>query len=61
MLQHRRSRLSRDLEDKYDPDWKNVLGEGAYGSVHLAKVRETGETVALKKVRGGARVFSHKT
>ena len=50
MLQHRRSRLSRDLEDKYDPNWKNVLGEGAYGSVHLAKVKETGETVALKKI-----------
>ena len=50
MLQHRRSTMSRDLEDKYRPDWSNRLGEGAYGSVHIARQRTTQEKVALKKI-----------
>ncbi|GMH76291.1 hypothetical protein TrST_g9511 [Triparma strigata] len=50
MLQHRRSVLARSLEEKYEPDWSNVLGEGAYGVVVLAKEKSTDTTVALKKI-----------
>ena len=57
MLQHRRSRLSRDLEAKYRPEWTNRLGEGAYGSVHIAHQIEPAEKVALKKVREEGRWF----
>ena len=50
MLKSHRSRLSRTLDDKYIPDWKEVLGEGAYGTVHLARERESDGRVALKKI-----------
>ena len=51
MLQTHRSRLCREMEDKYIPDWKNILGEGAYGSVHLAtSIENPGLKVALKKI-----------
>ena len=38
------------MNKKYNIDWSNVLGEGAYGKVHLARVAATGEKVALKKI-----------
>ena len=37
--------------ENYSKQYK--LGEGAYGSVYLAKNKTTGETVALKKVKLG--------
>ena len=54
-LFHRRSKQQRqargtDMNTKYDIDWKHVLGEGAYGRVHPARVVATGEKVALKKI-----------
>jgi len=45
-----RSIRARNLSDKYKVDWKTVLGEGAYGSVHPARLAATGEKVALKKI-----------
>jgi len=48
--QRMRSIRARNLDDKYRVDWKTVLGEGAYGSVHPARVANTGEKVALKKI-----------
>lgn len=50
MLHRMRSVRARHLDDKYIVDWKNVLGEGAYGSVHPARLKLTGEKVALKKI-----------
>lgn len=50
MLHRHRSTSSRSLSDKYKVDWKTVLGEGAYGSVHPARLASTGEKVALKKI-----------
>ena len=47
MLHHMRSNRGRSLEDKYNVDWKTVLGEGAYGSVHPARLAATGEKVSL--------------
>lgn len=38
------------MNAKYLVDWSTVLGEGAYGSVHPARLRATGEKVALKKI-----------
>jgi serine/threonine protein kinase len=38
------------LDEKYKIDWSLVLGEGAYGKVHPARVAATGEKVALKKI-----------
>jgi len=40
----------RNLNAIYKINWKNHLGEGAFGSVYLATNRETGEKVALKKI-----------
>ena len=51
MLHRMRSMRARDLSEKYRVDWKNVLGEGAYGSVHPARLAATGEKVALKKMK----------
>jgi len=48
--QRMRSLRARNLDDKYRVDWNMVLGEGAYGSVHPARVANTGEKVALKKI-----------
>lgn len=39
------------MSEKYRVDWKTVLGSGAYGCVHPARLRATGEKVALKKMR----------
>jgi serine/threonine protein kinase len=50
MLHHMRSIKGRSLDRKYMVDWNTVLGEGAYGSVHPARRRATGEKVALKKI-----------
>jgi Serine/threonine protein kinase len=50
MLHRHRSTSSRSLSAKYNVDWKTVLGEGAYGSVHPARLASTGEKVALKKI-----------
>ena len=44
------TRGDRGLNEKYKVDWKTVLGEGAYGSVHPARLAVTGEKVALKKI-----------
>jgi hypothetical protein len=46
MLHSRRSIRARNLEDKYNVDWSTVLGEGAYGSVHPARLATTGEKVS---------------
>ena len=45
MLHRMRSRGGRGLNEKYKVDWKTVLGEGAYGSVHPARLAATGEKV----------------
>jgi ribosomal protein L17 len=50
MLHRMRSTTGRNLHTKYKVDWKTVLGEGAYGSVHPARLACTGEKVALKKI-----------
>lgn len=53
-LPHRTSNLSRfrsvtdrGMNSKYHVDWKVVLGEGAYGSVHPARLAATGEKVRV--------------
>ena len=51
MMHRMRSLRARDLSEKYRVDWRTVLGEGAYGSVHPARHSATGEKVALKKMR----------
>ena len=38
------------LKSRYDVDWDNPLGEGAFGAVYLATNRETGQKYALKKI-----------
>ena len=38
------------LKEHYDVNWSNPLGEGAFGSVHTAIERSTGEIVAVKKI-----------
>jgi hypothetical protein len=48
MLHRMRSAAGRGLTDKYSVDWKTVLGEGAYGSVHPARLASTGEKVRLE-------------
>jgi len=45
MVLSRRSIRARGLNEKYNVDWKTVLGEGAYGSVHPARLATTGEKV----------------
>jgi serine/threonine protein kinase len=50
MLHRMRSVKGRGLNDKYKVDWDIVLGEGAYGYVHPARLAVTGEKVALKKI-----------
>ena len=47
MLHRMRSLRARNLNDKYRVDWDKVLGEGAYGSVHPARLAATGEKVSL--------------
>lgn len=46
MLHPRRSIRARNLQDKYNVEWNQVLGEGAYGSVHPARLAATGEKVS---------------
>ena len=50
MISRMRSIAGRGLHEKYKVDWDTVLGEGAYGSVHPARLALTGEKVALKKI-----------
>jgi hypothetical protein len=50
MIQTLKSKAGRTLDLKYNVDWNTVLGEGAYGSVHPARLAATGEKVALKKI-----------
>jgi len=50
MISRMRSVAGRGLHEKYKVDWNTVLGEGAYGSVHPARLALTGEKVALKKI-----------
>ena len=50
MISRMRSIKGRGLHEKYNVDWNVVLGEGAYGSVHPARLALTGEKVALKKI-----------
>lgn len=45
MLHRKRSVRARHLDDKYIVDWSTVMGEGAYGSVHPARLRQTGQKV----------------
>lgn len=47
MISRMRSVAGRGLHEKYKVDWKTVLGEGAYGSVHPARLALTGEKVSL--------------
>jgi hypothetical protein len=47
MISRMRSVAGRGLHEKYNVDWKTVLGEGAYGSVHPARLALTGEKVSL--------------
>jgi hypothetical protein len=62
MLHRMRSKRGRSLNDKYNIDWTVRLGEGAYGSVHPARLRATGEKVALKQIhRGFTNAIGFKT
>jgi Protein kinase domain len=62
MLHRMRSTRGRSLNDKYNIDWTVRLGEGAYGSVHPARLRATGEKVALKQInRGFTNAIGFKT
>jgi hypothetical protein len=45
MINRMRSVAGRGLNEKYKVDWNTVLGEGAYGSVHPARLALTGEKV----------------
>lgn len=38
------------LKSRYDVDWDNPLGEGAFGAVYLCTNRDTGQKYALKKI-----------
>lgn len=38
------------MTDKYNVDWDTVIGEGAYGSVHPARLALTGEKVGRRVV-----------
>jgi hypothetical protein len=49
MLHRMRSIRGRDLNEKYRVDWKTVMGEGAYGSVHPARLAATGEKVRKRE------------
>jgi len=51
MLHRMRSMRGRGLNEKYKVDWKQVLGEGAYGSVHPARLAATGEKVRKMIIR----------
>lgn len=44
-LRQFRSINERGMSQKYTVDWNVVLGEGAYGSVHPARLAATGEKV----------------
>jgi hypothetical protein len=54
MLHRMRSGAGRGLNDKYRVDWKTVIGEGAYGSVHPARLAATGEKVSLVRSNSDA-------
>jgi hypothetical protein len=45
MLTRMRSVSGRGLNEKYKVDWNTVLGEGAFGAVHPARLALTGEKV----------------
>ncbi len=47
MVHRLRSLRGRNLNEKYNVDWKTVLGEGAYGSVHPARLAATGQKVRV--------------
>ena len=46
MLKRMRTVGARNMSQKYRVDWNTVLGEGAYGSVHPARIAATGEKVS---------------
>jgi hypothetical protein len=50
MLHRIRSIKARCLQDKYDVNWKEVLGEGGYGAVYPARLRSTGEKVGSSHI-----------
>lgn len=47
MLHRMRSAAGRGMNVKYNVDWNTVLGEGAYGAVHPARLASTGEKVSF--------------
>ena len=51
MLHRKRSIRGRNLNEKYNVDWSKCLGEGAYGSVHPARLAATGEKVRKRTTR----------
>jgi hypothetical protein len=59
-LNRMRSLRGRGLDEKYKVEWEKVLGEGAYGSVHPARLAATGEKVrAVRRCRIGRTTRRH--
>lgn len=50
MISRMRSLAGRGMNEKYKVDWGTVLGEGAFGSVHPARLALTGEKVNVSCV-----------
>ncbi len=61
MVHRLRSLRGRSLNEKYNVDWKTVLGEGAYGSVHPARLAATGEKVSNNNNNNNISMFTGRT